>query len=78
MNIEFSKSTHPTLFQAVVRAIEYICDNHQTRNEVEVINLTQQELGVRLIRKDGNTPTSVWIAHFASERDFTMFMLRWV
>jgi hypothetical protein len=77
MNIEFSKSTHPTMFQAVVRAIEYICDNHQTRNEREVLNLTQQELGVRLIRKDGTTPTTVWIAHFASEEVCTMFMLRW-
>jgi len=78
MNIEFSKSTNPTMFQAVVRAIEYICDHHQTRNEGEVISLIQQEFGVRLIRKDENTPTTVWIAHFASEGTCTMFMLRWV
>ena len=77
MNIEFSKSTHPTLFQAVVQVVNYICDKHKTRNEVEVINLIQQEFGVRLIRKDGTTPTTVWIAHFASEGAFTMFMLRW-
>jgi hypothetical protein len=78
MNIEFSKSTNPTMFQAVVRVVEYICDKHQTRNEQEVISLVQQEFGVRLIRKDGNTPTTVWIAHFASEQAFTMFMLRWL
>ncbi len=77
MNIEFSKSTHPTMFQAVVRVVEYICNKHQTRNEREVISLIQQEFGVRLIRKDGNTPTTVWIAHFASEKVCTMFMLRW-
>ena len=77
MNIEFSKSTHPTMFQAVVRVVEYICNKHQTRNEREVISLIQQEFGVRLIRKDGTTPTTVWIAHFASEKVCTMFMLRW-
>jgi hypothetical protein len=78
MNIEFSKSTHPTMFQAVVRVVNYICDKHQTRNEQEVIGLIQQEFGVRLIRKNENTPTTEWIAHFASEKACTMFMLRWV
>jgi hypothetical protein len=77
MNIEFSKSTHPTMFQAVVRVVEYICDKHKTRNEVEVINLIQQEFGVRLIRKNGNAPTTEWVAHFTSEKACTMFMLRW-
>jgi hypothetical protein len=78
MNIEFSKSTNPTMFQAFVRVVNYICDKHQTRNEVEVINLIQQEFGVRLIRKNGNAPTTEWVAHFASEGTCTMFMLRWV
>lgn len=77
MNIEFSKSTNPTMFQAVVRVVEYICDKYQTRNEREVISLIQQEFGVRLIRKNGTTPTTEWIAHFANEKACTMFMLRW-
>jgi hypothetical protein len=78
MNIGFSKEINPTIFQAVVRAVEYICDKHQTRNEVEVISLIQQEFGVRLIRKNRTTTTTEWIAHFASEEVCTMFILRWV
>ena len=77
MKIEFSKETHPTLFRAIVRVVEHICKKYQTRNEREVINLIQQEFGVRLICKDGTLPTTVWIAHFANERVCTMFMLRW-
>ena len=77
MNIEFSKSTHPTMFQAIVRVVEYICDKYQTRNEQEVISLIQQEFGVRLIRKDGNTPTTEWIAHFVDDKVYTWFLLRW-
>jgi hypothetical protein len=77
MNIEFSKETDPKLFQAVVRVVEYICDKYQTRNEEEVIGLIQQDFGVRLMRKDGTIPTTIWIAHFASEKACTMFMLRW-
>lgn len=77
MNIEFSKTTNPTLFQAFVRVIENICEKHQTRNEQEVISLIQQEFGVRLIRKYGNTPTTEWIAHFVDDKMYTWFLLRW-
>lgn len=79
MNIEFSKSTNPTLFQAFVNAIEYVCENHQTRNQGEVINIIQQELGVRLIRHErgeGDTATK-WTAHFVDDKVYVWFLLRW-
>jgi hypothetical protein len=77
MNIEFSTETNPTLFLAFVRVIDHICDKHQTRNETEVLELIQQELGVKLIRKDSTSKTTKWIAHFADEKAHTLFILRW-
>jgi hypothetical protein len=84
MNIKFSKATHPTLFQAFVHAIEYICDKHKiykTRNEKEIFNLIQQDLGVRLTRKNTNFQTTEYtteyIAHFVNEKVYTVFILRW-
>ncbi len=81
MNIKFSKWTHPTLFQALVRVAEHVSNKHQTRNEKEVLNLIQQECGVRFIRNENYDPdyntTTKWIAHFAGEKAYTMFMVKW-
>lgn len=81
MNITFSSQTNSELFKTIVRLVEHICEKHGTRNEHEVINLIQQEWGVRLIRDGrydgGNATVTLWTAHFASEKAYVWFLLRW-
>jgi hypothetical protein len=67
MNIEFSTTTNPRVFEAFVRVITFIVEKYGTSNSREIINLIQQDYGVRLITRD-NSP--LFTAHFANERAY--------
>lgn len=74
MTVEFSSTQNTGVFQAFVRVIEFMVKKYGTSNSREIINLIQQDYGIRLITRDNS---SLYTAHFANERAYVWFLLRW-
>jgi hypothetical protein len=74
MNVEFSSTQNISVFQAFVYVVDVVRKKYHTRDPREIINLIQQDYGVRLINRDNST---LYTAHFASEQEYTLFLLRW-